>query len=246
MEDMPYREWLAFLEECWNRYGRPETIVDLGCGTGTLTLPLASSGFRMTGIDLSEEMLAAARMKEETMLPGLTSSAGGRVEWLQQDMREWELPRQADAAISLCDCLNYLTDDEDLITAFRQTFAGLKPGGRFIFDMNTPYRYQGYAEEQPFVLDEDDIAYIWTCELEETTCEIEHHLSIFVREQGEKGARDLFYRFEEMHRQRGYDIQWIETALREVGFARVEAFADFTWRPADEETERAFFVAVKP
>lgn len=241
MEDMPYADWLRFAKQCWERYGTPVTVVDLGCGTGNLAIPLARQGFHVTGIDLSEDMLAIARSKSETLY-----GTEGSLRWVQQDMREWELPEAVDAVISFCDCFNYLLEPESLEEAFRQTCQGLNPGGLFLFDVHTPYQLQNYAEHQPFVLDEEDIAYIWTCHLDEELCELEHELSIFVREETAGGpAGRRYVRVDETHVQRAYPLEQITQLLGKSGFSTVECFADFTWDKVTPETERAFFVARK-
>lgn len=242
MEDMPYGEWRQWAEAVWSRTGMPRTVVDLGCGTGNMAIPLAESGYEVTGIDLSEHMLAVAH--DKAMSPAVKermAAAGGSVTWQQQDMREWEAARPADTVVCFCDCLNYLLEEDDIRQAFSHTYAALKPGGAFLFDAHTPRRLREYAEHQPFVLDEDDIAYIWTCELDETRIELEHRLSIFVRD-GEDGR---FRRIEETHVQRAYPLEWLHGELARAGFRQIETYADFTFRPANERTERAFFVACK-
>ncbi len=240
MEDMPYADWLDFARASWEKYGMPGTVVDLGCGTGSLSIPLARSGFHVYGIDLSPDMLAVASSKWEDSQGAGSALSAGSLRWLQQDMREWELQEPADAVISFCDCLNYLTEEEDVEAAFKATWTALRNGGTFLFDVHPPGQFVRYAEEQPFVLDEPDVAYIWTCELEEERCEIEHHLTIFAR-----SGDNSFRRFEETHVQRAYDPDWIEAALRRAGFRSVDRYADFELRPADENAERLFFAAVK-
>ncbi|RCW49386.1 class I SAM-dependent DNA methyltransferase [Paenibacillus prosopidis] len=240
MEDMPYAEWLGFARASWSRYGMPSTVVDLGCGTGSISIPLARSGFHVYGIDLSSDMLTVARSKWDETPQQVTRPRPGSIRWLQQDMRDWELQEPVDAVISFCDCLNYLTEEADIEAAFRSTFAGLRSGGTFLFDMHPPKQLIRYAEEQPFVLDERDVAYIWTCDFEEARCEIEHHLTIFARDHDSR-----FYRFEESHVQRAYDPDWIEAALRRAGFKSVDRFADFELLPAHSGSERLFFAAVK-
>ncbi|MBD2844489.1 class I SAM-dependent methyltransferase [Paenibacillus sp. IB182496] len=238
MEDMPYPAWLRFARQVWERGEMPRTVADLGCGTGSIAIPLAKSGFEVFGIDLSADMLAVARSKWETSPQRAMPSSAGSIRWLQQDLRDWELPEPVDAAISFCDCINYLTEEEDVEAAFRATCRGLKPGGLFLFDAHAPSQLRRYAEEQPFVLDERDVAYIWTSELDSRRMEIEHRLTIFARESGER-----FIRFEEVHVQRAYEAQWLVGALRRAGFSDARCFADFELSAPDADAQRLFFVA---
>jgi SAM-dependent methyltransferase len=241
MEDMPYPQWVRFASKCWEEHGKPVTVVDLGCGTGNIAIPLAQIGLKVTGIDLSEDMLAVARDKEEQHRIRSSFAAGGALNWVQQDICEWELHEPVDSVISFCDCLNYLTEPELLIQAFRQTFKGLNKGGTFLFDMHTIAQLQSYAEMQPFLLREEEVSYIWTCELDEERFEIEHELTIFVKDDRSGSYR----RIDELHLQRAYKLDWIEEQLYSSGFKQVLRYADFKMQPSDEKTERAFFVALK-
>lgn len=119
MEDMPYDAWVEFAEQAWRRYmpSKPERIVDLGCGTGNITLPLAARGYALTGIDLSEMMLAVAEQKAASAI-----AKSGSIRWLCQDMREWNAGEPADAVVSFCDCLNYITEEADVKRVFTATF----------------------------------------------------------------------------------------------------------------------------
>lgn len=242
MADMPYPQWLAFAEAAWERLGKPRTVAELGCGTGSLTIPLAEAGYQMTGIDLSPDMLAVARQKMEDRPRGRRFMREGSVRWIRQDMREWELPEPVDSVISFCDSLNYILEESDISAVFGRTFKGLKPGGSFLFDVHHPRTLVRYEEEQPFIMDDPSVSYIWTCELDAPRTEIEHHLSIFVQEEREG---DRYRRFEETHVQRAYDPQWMEAALLEAGFREVQVYGDFEWRPAGDDTQRLFYVAVK-
>ncbi|AWB45459.1 SAM-dependent methyltransferase [Paenibacillus sp. CAA11] len=241
MEDMPYPEWLRFARTAWEKYDMPKSVVDLGCGTGAITIPLINAGFEMTGIDLSGDMLAVARQKMESSPNGARLFKSGSVRWVQQDMRSWEVPEPVDSVISFCDCLNYLLEEEDITAVFNRTYAGLKPGGSFLFDVHHPNTLRRYDEEQPFVWDEKSISYIWTCDFDSLRCEIEHHLSIFAQEK----EGPLYRRFEETHVQRAYEPEWLRSELLRAGFHEVYCYADFSWREADEKTERLFFVALK-
>jgi len=248
MEEMPYSDWLSFARKCWDRYGMPKTVVDLGCGTGNLSIPLARSGFSVYGIDLSAEMLSVARSKWDEPSAGTgRRDDPGTIRWLQQDMRDWELPYPADAVISFCDCLNYLTEPEDVSATIRRTYEGLAPGGLFLFDVHSPRQLERYAEEQPFVYDEPDIAYLWVSDYDEERREIEHSLTFFIREeQASRGGETLYGRFEESHVQRAYDPDWLADELESAGFEVLHRLADFKWERPTAESERLFFVARKP
>lgn len=252
MEEMPYVEWLDFLRLCWDKHGLPQTIADLGCGTGSIAIPLAQQGFEVFGIDLSEDMLAIAQHKASETERSHPFPGKGSLTWLQQDMRDWALLSQVDAVVSLCDCFNYLLEESEVQEAFAQAYAALNSGGLFVFDVHTSHQFVKYADEQPFFLNEEDIAYIWTSELDEQRCEIEHALTIFAKvpaksiEVGNSAdENEQFQRLEEYHVQRAYDLGWLQQSLQEAGFSAVDCYGDFTWQPVTETTQRAFFVARK-
>ncbi|CAM4000407.1 class I SAM-dependent methyltransferase [Cohnella lubricantis] len=249
MEDMPYSEWMNFARRSWEKYGMPKTVVDLACGTGNVSIPLAKAGFSVFGIDLSADMLAIARSKWES--GGRNSRQAdepGTIRWLQQDMRDWELPVPVDAVLCFCDSLNYLTEKEDVTATFRRTFDSLAPGGLFLFDVHAPKQLERYAEEQPFVLDEKDVAYLWTSDYDPVRQEIEHDLTFFVREDADGAASGdtLYRRFEESHTQRAYEPDWLAGQLQAAGFELLHLVADFTWTEPNADSERLFYVARKP
>lgn len=231
MADMPYDEWLRFAEESFAKYGKPRTIVDLGCGTGNLTIPMAERGYEMIGIDLSDDMLAVAQQKYAS------------ITWLQQDMREWEVSEQVDAVVSFCDCLNYLTEEEDWTGTFGRVFDGLKDGGLFLFDMHSIAQLESYAENQPFVFDEESISYIWTSDYDTERNEIEHALTIFATEPGTGDS--LYRKFTEYHVQRAFQLSKVIGMLEGAGFSNVECFADFEWVKPTKDSGRIFVVARK-
>ncbi len=240
MEDMPYGEWLGWLDAYWAAGGvRPERIVDLGCGTGTIAIPLAKSGLDVIGVDLSADMIEVARRKEAAVRAEL--AVPGKLEWAVGDMREWTAPEPVDAVVSLCDCLNYLAEEADVVRAFRAVRASLKPGGVFLFDMHHPNQLDAYMANEPFCHDDEEASYIWTCELDEATSTIAHRLTFFVRSEDGRYDRSV-----ETHRQRVYSEATIRRLLAEAGFARIETYADFTFEPVDDdETTRMFFAAAK-
>ncbi len=135
MDNIPYEEWKSYLEELLKEYGVQDGLVlDLGCGTGTMTELLAADGYDMIGVDNSEEMLEIAREKQ--------IKSGHEILYLLQDMREFELYGTVGAVFSICDSLNYITEPEELKQVFRWVNNYLDPGGIFIFDFNTEYKYR--------------------------------------------------------------------------------------------------------
>jgi len=242
MEDMPYEEWHRFLREAWKRYKiSPRKVVDLGCGTGRQTVTLARDGLHLVGIDLSEHMLAAAQEQAERHKAAITA-AGGSVAWIHQDMREWDIAEEADAVVCLCDGINYMLSERDVRAVFTRTYAGLRDGGLFVFDVLTRRQFERYASEQPFTYDDEDIAYIWYSDWAPDERLITHELTMFVL-RDEKDQ--LFARFRETHRQRAHEEDELIRWLREAGFRSVDTFADFAWRQVTDDATRMFVCAVK-
>lgn len=242
MQDMPYEDWQRFVREAWSKYElEPQTVVDLGCGTGRNTTALAQAGLHMIGIDLSEHMLAVAHQRSERATPHI-QAAGGSVRLLQQDMREWNVGRPVDSVLCLCDGMNYLLADDDVRTTIATVFQGLRDGGLFVFDVLTEAQYIHYAQHEPYTYDDDDLAYIWYSEWDQEARIMTHELTMFVQERLHS---DRFQRVQEVHRQRAYSQSELMSWLREAGFRHVDCFADFTWQPPQENTARIFICAQK-
>lgn len=232
MQDSPYDRWLQWVGDFWREHGQPASVLDLGCGTGSIAIPLAKAGYQITGVDLSSEMLAIAYQKAQ--------QAQVTLRLLEQDMRELQAP-QADSIISLCDSLSYLTEEEDVQKTFQQVFTHLKPGGYFLFDVHSPYKITHLFGDQTFTLQEDNVAYIWNCFCDEERLEVEHQLTFFIRE-----PNGLYQRVEEAHLQRAYQPIQMVGWLREAGFTEIKLTADFENLPPVRESERLFFSAKRP
>ncbi|MDD2981692.1 MAG: class I SAM-dependent methyltransferase, partial [Hespellia sp.] len=135
MDNVPYEEWSEYLEGFLREYGiKDGLLLDLGCGTGTMTEIFAARGYDMIGVDNSGEMLQIAMEKRE--------KSGHDILYLLQDMREFELYGTVRAIYSVCDSLNYIAEEEDLEQVFRWVNNYLDPAGVFIFDFNTEYKYR--------------------------------------------------------------------------------------------------------
>ena len=146
MDNVPYEEWAAYVRGILTEYGIGSGLVlDLGCGTGSLTECLARAGYDMIGVDSSEDMLEIAMDKR--------GRSGLDILYLLQDMREFELYGTVRAVVSICDSMNYILDYADLVQVFRLVNNYLDPGGIFIFDLNTEYKYEALMGSRTFAED---------------------------------------------------------------------------------------------
>ena len=194
MDQTPYREWSDYLCKMLKKYGIENGIVlDLGCGTGTLTEFLAKEGYDMIGVDNSEEMLQIALQKKDI--------SGHEILYLLQDMREFELYGTVRAVVSVCDSINYLLEDEDVVTTFSLVNNYLDPGGIFVFDFNTVYKYREIIGDTTIAENRDDCSFIWDNFYHAKENINEYDLTIFVKEG------TLYRKFEETHYQRGYTVE---------------------------------------
>ncbi|MGZ4162564.1 MAG: class I SAM-dependent DNA methyltransferase [Tumebacillaceae bacterium] len=233
MQDAPYEKWLEFWDQALARYGsQPRHVADLGCGTGTLSLALFDRGFKVTGVDLSEDMLMIAESKVEHHSP--------RLRFLCQDLRELHLPEPCDVAISFCDSLNYLTEREDIRQVFARVKQSLRPGGMFLFDVHSVYKLREKLGNNVFYEVGDEVSYLWQSRFDPEKTTVEYDITFFVLEDEED---ELYRRFQELHVQRAYEVDVLKGMLREVGFDTVEVYADFSWDVPTSTSERIFFVA---
>ena len=217
MDNVPYGEWASYLVRLLRENGIVDGLVlDLGCGTGTMTRLLERAGYDMIGVDNSGEMLEIARAAE-----GEESA----ILYLLQDMREFELYGTVRAVVSVCDCVNYITDEEELCAVFRLVNNYLDPGGLFIFDLNTVYKYEQGS-------------FIWDNYYDEESGINEYDLTLFVREEG-----DLYRKYEETHYQRAYETDTVCALLGQAGLELVALYDAFTGRPVREDSERILVVA---
>ena len=148
MDNIPYEEWGAYIVSLLREYGISDGLVlDLGCGTGSMTEVLSGYGYDMIGVDFSEDMLEIALEKRD--------ASGHDILYLLQDMRSFELYGTVRAVVSVCDCVNYLLEEQDLTETFRLVNNYLDPGGIFIFDLNTEYKYRELLGEATIAEDRE-------------------------------------------------------------------------------------------
>ncbi len=265
MDDTPYGEWAEFLASQIETYGpskpvrgnlAPEKgedgvlasernlVVDLGCGTGTLTELLAGKGYDMIGVDNSQEMLEAALFKKQ--------ESQSEILYLCQDMRELNLYSTVGTVISVCDSVNYLLEDEDVEKTFSLVNNYLYPGGLFIFDFNTVYKYGQVIGDATIAENREDCSFIWENYYHEDERINEYDLTVFVREEcaasqagpsRQQLRQELFRRFTETHFQRGYTLEEMTGVVERAGMQVVCAMDADTHEAVRDVSERIYVIA---
>lgn len=254
MDNVPYESWCENIAALIDRYGisRPvgeresgredvsetetllaserDLVLDLGCGTGTLTQLLHQKGYDMIGVDNSPEMLGIAMEK--------SAESGGGVLYLLQDMRELELYSTVGTVLSVCDSLNYLLEEEELLQVFRLVNNYLYPGGLFLFDFNTVYKYSQVIGDAVIAENREDCSFIWENYYHEQEEINEYDLTVFVQEEGEH-----FRRFVENHLQRGYTPRTMRGLVEQAGMQVIRLLDADTLGEVTDQSQRVYVLA---
>ncbi|MFA9375518.1 MAG: class I SAM-dependent methyltransferase [Lachnotalea sp.] len=231
MDNIPYEEWSNYIIGLLKDYNVDNGLVlDLGCGTGSLTQIMAGAGYDMIGIDNSEDMLEIALGKKiDSELDIL---------YLLQDMREFELYGTVRAVIGICDSMNYILEEEELLEVFKLVNNYLDPGGVFIFDLNTIYKYEQILGERVIAENRDECSFIWDNYYDQEECVNEYDLSLFIKEEN-----DLYRKYEEIHYQKAYELDKIKQLIEKSGMEFVEAYDAFTQNLPKLDSERIYVIA---
>lgn len=231
MDNVPYGEWCEYVAGLLEAYEiRDGLVLDLGCGTGSLTELLAEKGYDMIGADCSEDMLEIAGEKKE--------KSGYDILYLLQDMRKFELYGTVRAVVSICDSMNYIMSEEELLQVFRLVNNYLDPEGIFIFDMNTIYKYRELLGDATIAENREACSFIWENSWYEEERVNEYDLTIF-----EKEERGLFRKYTETHFQRAYEIKTVKRLIQEAGMEFVAVYDAFTKEAPKADSERIYFIA---
>ena len=233
MDNVNYREWADYIIETLAQDGiRDGLVLELGCGTGTVTEMLADAGYDMIGIDNSEEMLAEAMEKR--------AESGHDILYLLQDMREFELYGTVRAIVSVCDSLNYITEEEDLLQVFRLVWNYLDPDGVFFFDMNTIYKYKEMLGETTIAENREEGSFIWENYYDPEEQLNQYDLTLYVQDED-----DRYVRFEETHIQKAYALERVLELLEKAGLKAEQIFDSDTGEAVMETTGKFCVVARK-
>lgn len=233
MEDTPYEEWYKFIKTCIKEQEvTVQSVCELGCGTGKMTMLFAKSGCDVIGIDYSPEMLMVAqdRAFEEEV----------SILYLMQDMSEFEINQRVDLICSCCDSINYLLEEDEVKSTFERVETYLAPNGLFIFDMNTSYKYKEVLGNQIFADQTDEAAYIWENFYDEEEEINEYEVSFFIKDEEGKYERTI-----ENHYQRAYSKEYICSLLEEVGLEVIQMYDNYSKQSVSHKTQRITYVARK-
>ena len=228
MDNVPYDTWSTYLAELFQEYGiKNGLLLDLGCGTGKLTRLMESKGYDMIGVDYSYDMLSIAKEhSEESIL------------YLLQDMREFELYGTVKGIYSACDSLNYILEEEELREVFSLANNYLDTEGIFVFDINTPFKYECLLGENTFAETREEGSFIWENFYDDEEEINEYDLTLYIKDEDER-----FQRFQEVHYQRSYSLETIKRLLEEAGMVFVAAYDAYTKNPVAEDSEKILVIA---
>lgn len=232
-EDVDYERWADYVERHFARSRLPiHTVLDLACGTGSLTRLLALRGYEMIGADISEEMLAQAAEK-------CRGAGDPEPIFLHQAMEELDLYGTIDACVCCLDSVNYVTRSGKLARAFQRVHTFLMPGGLFLFDINTPDKLRG-LDGQMFLDETEDAYCVWRADYAPRRRICTYGMDIFQRTEG-----DLWQRWEEVHEEFAYEPEELEQMLRQAGFRQIKQFGELRMRAPRAGEGRIFFAARK-
>ena len=231
--DVDYVRWADYLERHFARSALPiHTVLDLACGTGSLTLELARRGYEMIGVDQSEEMLAQAaeKCRPASEIPPL---------FLHQSMDKLDLYGTIDACVCCLDSVNYVTSPQKLERAFQRVHTFLMPGGLFMFDVNTPDKLR--ALDGQVFLDESADAYcVWRADYSARRRVCTYGMDLFTLEPDGRWSRA-----EELHEEYAYEPDELEALLVRAGFSRIKQYGERKLRAPKAGEGRIFFAARK-
>jgi ubiquinone/menaquinone biosynthesis C-methylase UbiE len=210
-------------------------LLDLACGTGTMSMLLSHKGYDVIGVDASEDMLSVAQEKK--------MESGKDIMFLCQRMEELDLFGTINAAVCTLDSINHITDEKTVQQVFSKVSLFMEDKGIFLFDVNTPYKHREVLGDNTFIYDMDDVYCVWQNSTDKKTLLTEVSLDIFEKDTEEEN--DVYYRYSEEFSEKGYELSEIEKWLTENKFEVLGIFEEMTKNAVSESTQRAVFLARK-
>ena len=232
-EDVGYERRADYLEKLFRKSRIPvRMVLDLACGTGSMTALLMGRGYEMIAADASPDMLSAAREKMEgrTGIPPV---------FLNQSMPELDLYGTVDAAVCCLDSLNYLTSPRDVRRTFQRLRLFIAPGGILIFDVLSPSNLRD-LDGQVFLDEREDVYCVWRAEYEKRSHICTYWMDLFTQR-----ADGAWERSVEEHRERAYTVEELRAWLMEAGFTHIRTYGDCRMSAPREGERRIYFTAIR-
>lgn len=231
MWDIDYQQWYKYITRILKKYDiKEKRLLEMACGTGSMTKFFSEDMYDITCFDISEEMLVVAYEKLRKCK---------NVQILNQDMRNFSLNKKFDIVLSLCDSINYITEKEDLMNVFNNVYKHLDEDGIFIFDINSYFKISNIIGNNTFINDEEDVFYTWQSFFDKEDSLGYYDLTFFIY----NGS--LYERIDEEHIQRAYTTEEIMELLDKSGFKKIDVYQGFSFEDIREKTERINFVVRK-
>ena len=206
------------------------TVLDLACGTGSMSIPFMKKGYNIIGLDYSEEMLEIASNR--------LFEAGNNFSLLNAKMQEFELSEKVGACICCLDSINHLNNIDDVQATFKNVYDSLNNNGLFVFDVNTVYKHNEVLADNTFVFDEDDYYLVWDNEaVDDRTVRILLDMFLF---NGEN-----YDRFSEEFEETAYSVEELSTLLKNSGFVDIKIYDELSYDEPKNDSERLYFVCKK-
>lgn len=230
-ETRDWDAWIAFIQAVLQEVhgNRTLRLLDAACGTGRIAVGLMSMGHQVTGVDVSRAMLEQAGEKARAF--------GLELPLYHRDLRHLQLAAEFDGALCLCDSLNYITEYNEFILALKNIAESLKPGGVFLFDVNTPWKLEYVYGAYTYAEHHDAFSYIWENEYDPLRRMVTMHLTFFLRQDD-----GLYSRVDEQHVQRAYTHQEVVSALEGAGLELISYGEVLGLRPPESTKERVFYL----
>ncbi len=231
--DRPADEWAGYIDSLLEKSGIQKgfQVLDAACGTGSITQELYKLGYKMTALDLSQEMLEIAA--------GRFHQSGYKIPIINQDIKQIDIPKKSDAVVCINDAVNYLISDEDVSMSFKSISNALKQGGIFLFDISAAYKLMT-MDDKTFFEENDEGLYIWNSDFDKTSSTLTMDLSLYSHLED-----DLYEKTLETHVQKAHEVSFLENALWKAGFTDIKTYECFTQSSPDNESERIQFAARK-
>ena len=231
MIDVDYEKWYLYIENVFKKFDKmPKSLLEMACGTGNLSYYLGNADYDLTCFDLSNDMLSIAYNKLQNF---------NNVKIINQNMIDFNINKEFDAIISICDSINYILDEKDLLKTFTNVRKHLPKDGIFIFDINSYYKLNHIIGNNTFVEDGEDIYYTWQNYFDEVKSIAEFYITFFTKDRDGK-----YIRFDEEHLERAYYIEEIMELLKSSNFNKIHVYDGLSFEKPDEKSERISFIAM--